>query len=526
MATLATPLAAQTVSTVRETEFRSRWVDQQVDRPQLEVGPQIPVRDPDADFGTSVAETMRTLFRTGPVVFRAGVTAGIEYTSSDGNVNFTSQPSNHSLFAAPVISAIYEREVGPWSVSARYSVGYVYYFNRDYIGAGGSFGTPDQTVTVVVEPEQTVQVRDPSRDTVEFVNGIRVVRPGFRTERIPEVTEEQTVPGQPARPPEDSLPSQTAGLDFKLTLSRLSVRSSGGASYGSGFDTNRGSNQERLTLTEALSADYQLTEYTRAGVLLSGSYERNSQYASDVEDVFTRLGASIFADYFITGKSRLRAEASTGSDTRSFGAGGEEERTYYQVQFRANYQPTAKILVEASTGLGMTETTGTETSSEHDGLRNIYSLSVNYAPTEKISARLYFGLEATATEPEFSLSLGWVPRDTMRFNLSAYQLSGATSLSFTQNRISRGFLVTGQQRLFQRGLLVLTGGWEEYEDIDTEGSSTELEPFSYFAAAFSWEFSRWMAIEAMYRSSSQSTSVAGNTGTREDRAALSLRLTF
>jgi hypothetical protein len=520
------PLAAQTVTTVRETEFRSRWVDQQVDRPQLEVGPQIPLRDADGDFGSGGAsDTMRRLFRTGPVVFRAVLLTGFEYTSQQANPNFTSQPSETSFFAAPTIAAFYDREVGPWTVSARYSIGYIYYFDRDYVGAGGSPGTPATTTTVVVEPETTVQVRDPSRDTVEFVNGIRVVRPGFRTERVPEVTEEQVIPGQPARAPEDAIPSQSAGLDFRLNLSRLTIRSSGGASYGSGYDTNRGSNQDRLALNETISADYQLTEYTRAGLLASGSYESNAQFGSDVSDTFSRWSVSAYADYFITGKTRLRLEAGTGKETRDFASGALEERTFYQGQLRANYVPTDKLALEASIGLGVSETTGV-TTVEGDGLRNIYSITANYQPTAKINVRLYFGLEATATEPEFSLTAGWSPRDTTAFSLSAYQLSGVSTLSFSQNRISRGFLASVQQRFLQRGTIVLSGGWEEYEDLVGGVTSTPLEPYSFYGVSLSYEFSRWMALEGLYRSSSQSTSVAGTGGAREDRASLSLRLTF
>lgn len=519
------PLAAQTVTTVRETEFRSRWVDQQVDRPQIEVGPQIPLRDAEGDFGGGVTDTIHTLFRTGPVVFRANLNAGFEYTSQQANANFTSQPSTTSFFAAPTVAAFYDREVGPWTVSARYSVGYIYYFDRNYVAAGGNPGTPDTTTTVVVEPERTVLVRDRSRDTVEFVNGIRVVRPGFRTERIAEVTDEQVIPGQEARAPEDAIPSQSAGLDFRLTLSRLTIRSSGGAAFGSGFDTNRGGNQDRLTLNESLSADYQLTEYTRAGVLLSGSYESNAALGSEASDVFSRVSGSFYTDYFFTGKTRLRFELGAGQETREFASGETEERTFSQGQVRANYVPTDKLALEASIGLGVSETTGV-TTVDDDGIRNIYSLTVNYRPTAKINVRMYLGLEATATEPEFSLAAGWSPRDTTTFSLSAYQLSGVSTLSFSQNRISRGFLASAQQRFLQRGTFAVSGGWEEYEDLTTTAAATELEPYSFYGVSLSYEFSRWMALEALYRSSSQATSFAGAGGGRETRASLSLRLTF
>ncbi len=520
-----THLMAQTVSTVRETEFRSRWADLQVDRPQLEVGPGIPLKDADEGFGSELAGSLRSIFRTGPVVFRVGMSAGIEYTSQQANVTFTDQPSTSSFFAAPVLAAFYDREVGPWTVSARYSVGYLYYFDRDYVAAGGSPGTPDQRVTVVVQPERTVQVRDPSRDRVVFNGPIRTVIPGFREERQPEITEEQIIPGQEARAPEEAIPSQSAGLDFRVTLSRLTVRSSGGAAFGSGFDTNRGTNQDRLTASEALSADYQLTEYTRAGVLLSGSYEKNTLPGSSSSDVFSRFGGSFYADYFITGKSRLRLEVSTGQDSRTFGSGFTEDRSYSQAQVRATLAATSKLALEASIGVGVTETTAASSNAQ-DGLRNVYSLTANYKPTGKIGARLYFGLEATATEPEFSFALNWLPRETTGFNLSAYQLSGASTLSFGQNRISRGFLASATQRLFQRGSLTLSGGWEQYEDVNTVQTSAQLEPYTFYGATFSYEFSRWLSLQALYRTASQSGSDTGAGGAEETRASLSLRLTF
>jgi hypothetical protein len=519
------PLAAQTVSTVRETEFRSRWVDQQVDRPLLEVGPQIPLRDADYTLSRSAPDRLSTLFRTGPVVFRAGLSTGWEYTSQQANANFTTQPSNSSFFAAPFLAAFYDRDVGPWTVSARYSIGYMYYFDRNYVGAGGSPGIPATTVTVVTEPERTVLVRDPSRDRIRFVNGIREVVPAFRTERVPEVTEEQTIGGQEAREPGNALPSQSAGLDFRLTLSRLTIRSSGSMSYGSGFDTNRGRNQDRLAAQETLTADYQLTEYTRAGVLLGASYESNAQIGSGEKDIFTRYSGSFYTDYFITGKSRLRAELGSGIETREFGTGTLEERTYSQIQLRANFLPTEKLAFEASVGLGITETTGT-TTNEGDGLRNVYSLSINYKPTEKISSRLYFGLEATATQPEASISLEWTPRVGSALTLSAYQLSGASTLSFSQNRISRGFLASAQQRFLQRGIASAVGGWEQYEDLSGEGASTQLDPFSFYGITMAYEFSRWLALEGQIRRSSQSTASGGSGGAKETRGSLSLRLTF
>ena len=452
---------AQTVSTVRESEFRTRWVDQQVDRPQEGTAEGVAKEESEATGALRAANALRALFRNAPVALRVSLSTGYEYSNQQTLTARTVQPSKSSFFVAPAVGIFYGREVGPWLVSARYSGGYLYYFDRDYVAAG----------------------------------------------------------------PNGGIPSQTAALDVALQYSRLNLRSNAAASYGSGFDIERNRQTDRLMFTELLGVDYQLTEYTRAGLAGTAAYESDSGSVSGMDDSTKRYTGAFYTDYFLTGKTRLRVEVSAGHESQSIGAGIPVTRDFYQGQLRMSFQPASKLSLEAGIGLGVVSSTGTGTM-DRDGLRTVYSLTATYVPTEKISAQLYVGLETTASEPEFSLALDWRPRDNTAFRLSIYQLSGISTVSLAQNRLSRGFLVSARQRFFQRANVSLLGGWEEYEDVGSIQTTIARDPYYFLSTTVAYEFSRWLALEALYRSSTRQTGVAGSGSKLETRASLSLRLTF
>jgi opacity protein-like surface antigen len=96
---------------------------------------------------------------------------------------------------------------------------------------------PEQRVTVVLRPEQDVQV---PVFGVQFVNGIR--RPvivGFRTERLPALTEEVVIPGQKTEPRESSLVARSnVGLEVQFASRRTLFTLDGrvGAEYTAARD--------------------------------------------------------------------------------------------------------------------------------------------------------------------------------------------------------------------------------------------------------------------------------------------------
>lgn len=523
-------LRAQTVNTVRETEFRSRWVDQQVDRPTQDYQPGQAALDADAGLGARAAEKLKTIFRTGPVVFRGQLSTGYEYSNQQTVTAGNPQASNSSFFVAPTVGMFYDREVGPWTVSARYSVGYLYYFDRDYLAIGGRQATPDRTVTVVVQPAQPARRVQVAATPLTNIGGINQQVPQFRTETIPAVpavTEEMTIPGLKADPRRNSLPSQTAGLDIGLQYSRLKLRSNATVAVGSGFDVERGRQADRLSVFEGLTADYQMTEYVRAGIGVNAGYEGNAG-GGGATDSSTRFSTTFYGDYFLTSKTRLRLEASVGREAQTIGQGDPLERQYSQAILRVNFLPTDKISLEMGLGFGILSSSGqaTTTTTNRDGLRAVYSLRAKYAPTEKLSASLYFGLETTSTSPDFSLETEWRPRETTIFRLSAYQLSGVSTISFAQNRISRGFLALGQQQLVQKALLSLSGGWEEYEDVNAGLTPSNQVPYSFLRAGLTYQFNRSTSLDGQYQTSVRTVAQGQTSSPRETRASLSLRLTF
>ena len=147
---------AQTVLSVREAEFRSRWEGRQEDRavpaqyfqPDGGLGEDVgeQVGEPEASeepqpqgFSQSMdsmAESLKRRLRFGPLDFQLGMGTGWEYTNQNSVGGDTDFNDNNSFFAAPTAAVTYEREVGVWNVSAQYSAGYRYYFNQDYTAAG------------------------------------------------------------------------------------------------------------------------------------------------------------------------------------------------------------------------------------------------------------------------------------------------------------------------------------------------------------------------------------------------------
>jgi len=406
---------------------------------------------------------IRSFFRNSPVDLRGGLTSGWEYSNERANQPDQQNTSTSSFFTAPVIAAFYDREMGPWTVSLRYSAGYVYYFDPDY--------SP---------------------------NGER-----------PEI------------------PSQTAGIDLALERARLRLRSNSTGSYGSGFDIEREQQTERLSVAENFSADYQFGEYVRAGLAATGAYDRYAGQSDDFDDVRSRVAASLYGDYFLTGKTRLRLELGAGNETQDTGAQTALERTFYQVLFRVNYEASEKLTIDAGLGLALQNETAPDGVTD-DGLRLIYQLAVVYNPTEKTGVRLSIGREATAVAPNLSLVGVWRPRDTTAVELSVYQQASLSTLASAQDRIARGALASVQQRFFQRIGAGISGGIEkeEYKSVGSREALPSADPYYFLAMTLAWEINRWLALQGQWQTSSR-RDFGSTADTRlRTRASVSFRLTF
>ena len=83
-----------------------------------------------------MAENVKRGLRFGPLDFQLGLSTGWEYSSQNSVGQSNDFADNNSFFAAPTIGITYEREIGVWTVNARFGTGYRYYFNQDYTAAG------------------------------------------------------------------------------------------------------------------------------------------------------------------------------------------------------------------------------------------------------------------------------------------------------------------------------------------------------------------------------------------------------
>ena len=455
------PLAlhSQNVSTVREVEFRSRWSNYQVDQPRVE-------RAEDAASGEAehgIAPVLRSLFRTGPVVIRGSVTSGWEYSNEHLNTGLSRGTSESSLFTAPAVIASYDREVGPWKVSFRYSAGYLRYLDRSFSPAGGSAGGLSQT------------------------GALEAARQGSR-------------------------------LAFRLGLS---------ASSGSGYDIERNGQTHRTSYAEAFSADYSLTEFTRIGTILNAARETYSSAGTAIEDSQQRWTAALFGEYVLSGKTSMRLEFGVGQESQLTGEVTSRDRSYTQGVLRVKYQPTAKLTLTPALGFGILQQTGQTSQTpdgfrtlyslgadyaptektvvrlflgiEGASVQPELSLAVAWHPRENtllnLSVYQQSGLSTIAA----------IPDRTRRGALLSLQQHLFT-------RMDAGLSIGWEQ--------------EEFTDRNTPGAGGDLDPYYFVAASLAWELNSWLTWQAQSRLSSGRGSSAAQNNSADARASVSFRLTF
>ena len=458
---------AQTVLTVREAEFRSRWVGKQEDRavpPQYfqpdgglgeEGGEQVgePVADEESQtegFSESMdrmAENLRRRLRFGPLDFQLGLATGWEYSNQNSVGGDTDFNDSNSFFAAPTAAVIYEREVGVWNVAAKYSAGYRYFFNQDYTAAG------------------TGAQRNPL--------------------------------------------AMTAGIDIGYNTSRLAMNLNASASSGTGYDPVAGANNWQSTASAGLSVRYIIREEFSVGAAVSGTYS-NTADAQVAEGETPQpnsnslsTAASLFADYLVTPKTNIRFILSAGQDLQEFSGGITEGRRFFDAMLMLTYQLAPKLSVDAGGGVGYVLDQNIP-DPEYTGVRPVYTAGINYTPTEKTYFKAKFGMQGADIRPNFSLVAGWDMREKTRLSLSVYQNQGFSSLSPDQYNITRGLLGTVAQQLFKGINVSLSAGYEqsEYVSLTSEKLPNPVEgPTSYWLANASlyWRIREWLAWQNTFQ---------------------------
>jgi hypothetical protein len=471
--TLQREVSAQTVLTVREAEFRNRWAGQMVDR---ELTPQY--FEPDGGLGNqgetagpdkwNVVENIDRLARNidnglryGPLDFSLGLGTGWQYSNQNSVGTNTNAADNNSFFISPSLGTQYERQIGVWSVNARYSAGYTYYFNQDYTAAGSG-----------------------SQRNPLFM---------------------------------------TAGLDIGYDTSRTQINLTSAASWGPGYDVIAGANNWQTSVSAGLSARYIVTDEISVGAAASASFSNNADAqvapgeAAQPNNNSASYSASVFADWLVTPKTNARFVLSAGEDVQNFLTqyDSTEGRGFIDAKVVLTYQIAPKFSVDAGAGAGYVEDQNIP-DAEFVGWRPVWQGAVNYTPTEKTYFKASASFQGTDIRPNFSLVAGWNAREKTRLSLSLYQNQGFSSLSPDQWNLVRGIMGTVSQRLFKGVDISFSGGWEQSQYIGMSTASdlpAPIEgPSDYWLANASlfWRIREWLSWQ---NSLNLSTGYGNNDGT-------------
>jgi hypothetical protein len=464
--------AQQTVLTLREAEFRTRWSGPQKDRvatPQyfepdggLDAHSAKAKKDDTEEAASGLEESLDNMaaniqrsLRFGPLDFQFGLSNGWEYSSQNSLGGGTDLYNSNSFFSAPTVGILYEREVGVWNVSARYGAGYRYYYNPDYTAAG------------------------------------------IGNQRNPL--------------------SMTGGIDLGYNTSRLSINLNASASSGTGYDPVAGANNWQTTTSGGLSIRYIISDELSTGGAISGIYSNtaDAQVApgetAQPNSNSLNAGASFFTDYMVTPKTNLRFVLSAGQDLQDFEGGISEGRRYLDAMIVLTYQIAPKFSVDAGGGAGYVLDQNIP-DPDYTGWRPVYNLGINYTPTGKTYFKAKFGMQGADVKPNFSLIAGWDAREKTRLSFSVYQNQGFSSLSPDQYNVTRGILGTVAQQLIKGISLSLSAGYEqsEYVSLSSEKLVNPVEgPASYWLANASlyWRLREWLGWQNTFQlSSGQGTS--------------------
>lgn len=466
----ASSAIAQNANTVRENEFRSRWADYQVDRPQNNT-PSASQTSTEEQAGllSAFRKSFVDVLRNGPLQTRANLAAGWEYSNETTVANNHTNLSDNSAFLSPGIAFFYNNQIGPAVVSARYSAGYVYYLDQSYVAAnhgGGIF-------------------------------------------------------------------SQSAGLDAQIEGQRSTFASNATFSDGNGTDIESGVQRTQLTLSETATFSYILTTFTRLGATAGGyysSYSGGSVAAVDtVSDTF-----SVYIEYAYSPKTRGRFEIAAGQQLQNSGGAAASngsntaDRYYYQALFSADYLPSEKLNLSVGVGYGV-QNDSSVLGRGRSGSHPIYRITIQYVPTPKTTASLRFGYEGVDVAPSVELQVHWQFRLTTSANLSIYQSNNFSTYVASQNLVTRGALVAVQQRVFNRVALSLSAGVEQssgYGALVPGQTPTNEDPYVFAGISALWEINSYLAFQTYYRGYTGQAGAATNQKGLQSRASVSLRLTF
>lgn len=465
------------VATVDDVIFRSRWVGQQVDRPdQIGMVPTDAGITPVEDFATKVREGLHI----GSLRIRPGLATGWEYSdrNSQGQ-DTTSLENNQSFFIAPSLGLTYARDTGPWSLLGRYSGAYTYFLNPDYSADGTGSG------------------RNPFNNTLNLGLGHSGTR-------------------------------HSAEIGFS-------------SSYGNGQNIQAGGDTTTFTGTLVINYSYIINEFLTAGAYARydsqiSRYEENPDDGTDLTNL--RAGASI--DWLATGKTtagiRFEAGRMTSQITQTIdvlpaptpapaavpGASPTpapvpapapeavtvksevQARQFTQVLVAGAHNVTAKLLVVGGLGAGYTADENiVDVDEKYTGLRPLYLVGLQYDASEKTMIRAYTSFQGADVVPTYGLNVTWRPRVNTSLTFSVYQNQNFSLTTVDQFQVNRGFVLGVQQVMFSKLTVGLSGGWQQTESVSLSSAVDARDPteYAFASASLSWAINSWAAWVATVRAS-------------------------
>ncbi|MEI6081956.1 MAG: hypothetical protein WCR44_05965 [Verrucomicrobiota bacterium] len=474
---------AQGVPTVQETQFRSQWVGDQVDRIPL-TGTITPLNALGGVVGTlqtpdevkrEVDASMANVQAKLPFAIHPSLGVGWQISNrgltNSSPVGQTNSGNNYSTgsspFIAPALAILYDRDHGPFSVSAGYSVGFKYFSNPNYVANGSG------------------SQRNPL--------------------------------------------AQTALFRVKLEMSRYIADTTVTASSGSGYDSASGANNTQTAFAANGGAKYLLN--SKNAISANGGYSllNSSGSVATPNNNTTSLYGNLSPIYELSDKTHLSSILGAGLSSQSLQSGTavtgnvptrsqqQTSRQYAQLMGKVKYEFTAKTVADISLGARYLKSTGIS-NAKYDGLKPAWAVGISYTPTEKTSATFSTGLQGTDVVPELNFLLNWHPREKTTFSFGVTQTESFANALSAQYIVSRSAIGTVTQNLFSNVTFNLSGGYGQQQYIglssnQTAGQSTSQLPSNYFTgtAALIWKIRDWVSLNnSLYYNSGQSVTTRGN----------------
>lgn len=461
--------------TVSDAVFRSRWIGVQVDSGHKHsAAGMLGLQAEPGLFAPleNFANTLRDGLTLGPLELHPGVAFGWEYSNVNSTFQPTSSSNSNSFFIAPNLAFRYRREIGNWSVNAAYGGGFNYYLNPAYTAAG----TSNQR------------------------------NPFFNTASI--------------------------GIGYLATRQKIDLQLLG--AYGTGLNVITGENTTTADLSANLHWEYMLTPFSNIGV--HAGYSTSLNDFLGVSNTNTNAdqsssSAAAYADWVVTDKTRLRFELSAGQDTQSLTQQSQATRSYGQAMLSLKYKFTDKLDVDGGLGARYVKDPHT-TDPKYVGLLPSAFLRGTYRPTEKTGISAGISLLGNDIRPNYNVAAFWQPRTNTSLGLSVYQGQGFSYTVAEQFQISRGAVVSINQKFFSKMDVGLSAGWQQTENLSlsqkgtAEQESGSTSSYGFTTATLQWNFADWAYWQGQfyYASGNNNTTVGENNP--ETRVTISFNLTF